>query len=328
MATECNTDLKTVLFPVELRPVFLRDEKPPKAVEHDTATAVAEYRAVPRFLATVDLERNHTFAVVSESYRLVANAEAVRLGRQCFRQVFRQETVEGMEVYNIIMPKTRSFCHIDFIHRGHTIEPWGGDKWGPYLRITNSYNRTKPLRFDLGFCRWICTNGMIFGRENIILRYYHSKDKIGLEDKFEINFGRLKDFEDRFVERMRNLKSYAVPRDHLLALVCKALGVKVEPADLHDRKKRKRLFDFRDRVVGLTQKYTSELGSNGYGILNIITDLASRPSLYISQESMVDPLQKRCGDWVSSFLRAVQYPKFDYLKYLGDFTKTAEALSA
>jgi hypothetical protein len=324
MTAARETDRTLVLFPVERRPLFFREQSSGGSV----GKTGERYHEVPRFEAVVDAERNHTFAVVSERYRLVENREALNLGEHCFRQVFSAATADGMEVFNIILPATRSFCHVDFIHKDHSFEPWGGDRWWPYLRVTNSYNRTKPLRFDLGFCRAICTNGVIFGREHIVFRYYHTHEQIAVEGKFRVDATRLKDLEVRFIEQVHNLKRYYVPPEHMLALACKVLQVEIKPADLRDPRKRKRLVEFRDDVERLTNKYFTELGPNGYAAFNVMTDFASRPMLYISQEAMIDPLQKRCGDWASNFIAAIQDPSFDFNKYLGDFARGAEALSA
>lgn len=332
-----KTDLNLVLFPVETRPLFFREEPAKQAsLFGDEATdelAVEDappptYHQVPRFQAIVDVERNYTFSVVSERYRLVTNREALALGEQCFRQVFSTTTADGMAVFHITVPSTRSFCHVDFIHKDHTFEPFKGDKWWPYLRVTNSYNRTKPLRFDLGFCRAICTNGMIFGAEHIVFRYYHTHDQIGVEGQFRVDATRLKELETRFIEQMHNLKRYYVPAEHMLALVCKALVIEIKPEDLQNPRKRERLVEFRDEIARLSKRYIDELGPNGYAALNVITDFASRPTLYISQEAMIDPLQKRCGDWTTEFLEAIQDPKFDVQQYLGPFTQIADSLNA
>lgn len=325
MASPRITDLELVLFPVEKRPLFFEERVEALSGEDE---APPSYRQVPRFEAIIDVEKNHTFAVVSERYRLVKNQEALKLGEQCFRQMFSTMTADGMEVFNIILPSTRSFCHVDFIHKNHALEPWSGDKWWPYLRVTNSYNRTKPLRFDLGFCRSICTNGMIFGREHVVFRYYHTHEQIAGEGKFKIDATKLKGLEVRFIEQLHNLKRYYVPPEHMLALACKAFDIKIDPADLCNPRKARRLLEFRDEIRKLTDRYFEELGPNGYAALSVLTDFASRPKFYISKEAMIDPLQKRCGDWTTNFLVAIQDPKFDFKNYLGEYARNAEALFA
>jgi hypothetical protein len=323
MSGERNFDLQTVLFAVEKRPVYFRDARKDLFGNEEGDPT---YHEVPRFVAVVDVERNYMFAVVSDQYRLVKNDEALKLGKQCFLRVFSAPTADGMEVFNIIQPNTRSFCHVDFIHKGRSLEPWRGDKWWPYLRVTNSYNRTKPLRFDLGFCRGICTNGVIFGAEHIVFRYYHTHDQIDVEGKFKVDATRLRKLETVFIEQMHGLKRYYVPQEHMLALACKAFDVGVTEEDLSKPRRRKQLLDFRAEITRLTAHYFKDLGPNGYAALNVLSDFATRPRTYISETAMIDPLQKRCGDLTVSFLQAIQERTFDYAKYLGPFAKAARIL--
>jgi hypothetical protein len=324
MARERITDLKTVLFPVERRPVYFRDGQ--KDLFGDEVDEPI-YHEVPRFEAIVDVQRSFTFAVVSDRYRLVKNEEALKLGEQCFLRVFSASTADGMELFNIIQPATRSFCHVDFIHRGHSLEPWKGDKWWPYLRVTNSYNKTKPLRFDLGFCRAICTNGVIFGSEHIVFRYYHTHEQIDVEGKFQVDANRLHKLETTFTGQMHNLHQVEVPPQSMLALACKAFEIQVTEEDLRKPRRRQNLVDFRDRIAQLSTKYFGDLGATGYAALNVLTDFAAQPASYISKEAMIDPLQKRCGDWTVNFLEAIRDPAFDYGKYLGSFSEAAQALN-
>ena len=151
--------IEDVLFPVELLDICYRKNGRPRqrelfeGKENSPAQKHADGIAIPGYRALVDLERNHVFSVVSKDYRLVTNGEAVEMGRQCFKSIFSVATMNSMDLYNIIMPFSRSFCHVDFMARTRGIEPWAGDTWAPFLRVTNSYNRTKMLGFDLGFCR-------------------------------------------------------------------------------------------------------------------------------------------------------------------------------
>lgn len=324
--TRC-TDISTALFPVERRPVFLLADSDPELFDHDPAPA-QQYVKIEKFEAIVDTERKHTFAVVGANYRLVTNEEAIELGRQCFRKVFSQATAEGMEVFNIVMPKTRSFCHIDYINSNGGFEPWQNDKWVPYLRVTNSYNRTKPLTFDLGFCRWICTNGMIFGGKSIRFRFLHTRGAVGEAVEFKTTFGELQELEKRFIEQVHNLKRYYVPAEVMLGLACKVFDISATTEDMRNPRRRDRLVEFRERIVGLTDRYVGELGPNGYAALNVLTDFASRPTLYISPEAMVDRLQKRSGDWVSAFLAAIERKDFDFGEYLDKYAQVAEVLAA
>ncbi len=334
MTADRNTDLETVLFPVEKRPIYLctpkGDLNPADTSTHlfgDNESDDPSYEQIPRFMAVVDVENNHVFSVVTEKYRLVTNREALTLAADCFLRVFSTATADGMEVFNITQPATRSFCHVDYVYKGHNLEPWPGDEWWPFLRVTNSYNRTKPLRFDLGFCRGICTNGIIFGKEHIVFRYYHTHDAIDAEGKFDVESTRLKALETRFIAQIHNLRRFYVPPEHMLALACKAFEIQITPSDLDKPRRKEQLVQFRSEIDRLRKKYFEEMGPNGYAALNVLTDFAARPHSYISREAMVDPLQKRCGDWTTSFLEAIKDTSFDYAKYLGAFAQSAQLLA-
>ena len=321
------TDISTALFPVERRPVFFVEDSALELSDRDQAPQQRHVQ-VERFEAIVDTQRKHTFAVVGPNYRLVTNEEAIELGRQCFRKVFSQATDEGMEVFNIVMPKTRSFCHIDYINSNGGFEPWQNDRWVPYLRVTNSYNRTKPLTFDLGFCRWICTNGMIFGGKSIRFRFLHTRGAVGESVEFKTTFRELQELETRFIEQVHNLKRYYVPAEVMLGLTCKVFDINASAQDMRNPRRRDRLMEFRECIGTLTKRYFEELGPNGYAALNVLTDFASRPTLYISPEAMVDRLQKRSGDWVSAFLTAIERKDFEFGEYLDKYAQVAEVLAA
>jgi hypothetical protein len=331
VAQKRRTALGDVLFPVEMRHVYFCSDDSPKPAEQTDLFGEGEtksYHRIPHFKAVVDVERNNVFSVVTEGYRLVLNEEAIKLGEECFKTVFSQGTAQGMEVFNITSPKTRSFCHVDFIHKGSSFEPWAGDKWVPFLRVTNSYNRTKPLGFDVGFCRWICTNGLVFGEKSIRVRYVHTKGAVKKTTEFHTTFGELKTLEKQFIEKLHNLKRFYVPEKEMLPLLLKVFRVRVGQEDLSKPKRREQLLALRENVTSLTRKYFDDIGPNGYAALNVLTDFASRPEVYISPETVINQLQKRSGDWVEGFITEIKQDSFNFDTYMGEYRESARVLSA
>ena len=141
-----QTDLQKVLFPVEEQPIFFMPRK-------------YDFKKIKNYKAIVNKSNNTIISVVSSDYQLITNERALELGKKCFKQVFQTINTNDMEVYNITFPQTRSFCHIDVIHKNYTLNIGKKEVWLPFIRITNSYNRTKALCFDFGFCRELCENG-------------------------------------------------------------------------------------------------------------------------------------------------------------------------
>jgi hypothetical protein len=257
------------------------------------------------------------FSVVTSDYDLVTNEKALELGRLCFKEVFTITDVRKMKSFNVIMPATRSFCHMDFLHDGAEFQPFDKDSWQPYLRITNSYNRMYALNFDLGFCRKICKNGVIFGKKNIVFKFVHTKSSPDPALKFKLRAGELSKMEAEFTEALLNLKRFHVPRKVMWALACKVF----EQSCPDDASKRlQELWELKQRAIaGLTETYFGTLGENGYAALNVLTDFASRPVGMISAEQRIDGLQRQSGSWMGEFIAAMEHRDFNFETYLGEY---------
>ena len=302
---QCKYSLEDLLFPVALCDIWV--EIPAKACVKPA-----------RFKAVTALDRKYVFAVVAEDYQLITNKEAIELGRECFQSVFSLLHGSDMELFNIVTPTTRSFCHIDYTHRQSEFNPFGGDTWIPYIRITNSYNRMFALNFDLGFCRRICWNGIIFGRKNIVFKFNHSKRAGEPSAKFRLRAGEFRDLEIQFVESLENLKRFYVPRNVTWALTCKVFGLPKLP-DLPSPKPREIWDERRKHIHQLTKRYFTEIGDNGYAAFNVLTDFATRPVGYISADIQINALQQKAGDWIQPFITAVQSRDFSFTRYLGEY---------
>lgn len=99
-------DPKEAFFPVEMRPLFM-----------PAADAFDGYQQLKRHFAVVDMERQNPFSVVTDDYKLVTNKAAYDMAAEVMKKVFHTTQISDMECLNITMPKTRSFCHIDLIHK-------------------------------------------------------------------------------------------------------------------------------------------------------------------------------------------------------------------
>lgn len=305
-------EIEDALFPVELKPVF---------VDTSADNFFLNPQIIRDFQAVVDLDKKRIFAVVAQNYRLITNQEALQLGKVCFRQVFKLTNIEDMKLYNIIMPKTRSFCHIDYLHESAQFDAFKDDPWVPYIRITNSYNRMFALNFDLGFCRSICKNGIIFGKKNIEFKFHHSRNGKDPVVEFNLRAGAFTKIEAEFLESLKNLKRYHVPQKFMWPLACKVFEISVPSPE---KKKQQEIFENRKiHIESLKNEYFSLMGENGYAALNVLTDFASRPIGYISEENSIDSLQKKTGEWIIEFVKAIEHREFNFEDFLGDYAKLA-----
>jgi len=312
--------LQELLFPVEFRPVYV------PLLAHDRGQLFPDEKLteIERFRAVTDVESGYVFSIVGEDYKLVTNREAIELGKECFRTVFKLTDDSKMALFNVIMPGTRSFCHIDFLYMGAISESRKGDPWAPFLRVTNSYNRTFSLNFDLGFCRGICRNGMIFGKRSIEFKFVHSR-RTGSDPRaaFRLREGEFVKLEADFVEKLENLRRYHVPTKLMWPLFCKVFRVSMA-GDKELTPRQKEIWEKRESVVQeLTAKYFRELGENGYAALSVLTDYASRPTVEFSVEQRVNTLQTYSGQWVQEFVSVIQKKGFSFEEYLGEYAQLA-----
>ena len=193
--------LHKACFPVTLTDVY---------VGHASRRA-KRYRAVVPVYSGVD---GDPFAIVTDRYRLIRNEDVIDLGHEAFERLFGSHCRARMTVFNVVTATGRGSFFADFtapeldcsirIPRSNgSIEP-NGDPTRHifFLRTVNSYNRTQAVRLEVGICRWICRNGMIFGKQSIQFRDPHHKTKQQLMDQIAEHAERLRteDLPDKIGE--------------------------------------------------------------------------------------------------------------------------------
>lgn len=310
-------DPAEAFFPVEMRPLFM-----------PTADDLDKYQKLMRHFAVVDVERQNPFAVVTDDYELVTNKAAYDMAAEVMKKVFHTTHVGDMECLNITMPKTRSFCHIDLIHKDANFLVDEKDEWTAFLRITNSYNRTRRLRFELGFCRWICLNGMIFGSKSIEFSNAHTRSGTFKIERYMDQIGDIRKLEAALVEKLHRLKRYYVPQEEMLPILCSAFDIKVTRDVLEKKRRVDYLVTLREQARTLTNSYFSKMGPHGYAALNVLTDYASRPNGLIAPEANIHVLQQKAGSWMDDFISAIQSSDFSFDSYLADYRQTAELIES
>ena len=150
-------ELNDILFPVEEHPVFVSVVEPGR-----------EWRLpVPDKKAIVNRTTRRVLGIVSRGYRLVTNREALDMARECCRTAFPETHTGERSETAIDAPATGGHCYIDLVHNSAVLDfqmvsavdrP---EVFGPFIRVTNSYNGLRALAFDVGFYRKVCKNGMI-----------------------------------------------------------------------------------------------------------------------------------------------------------------------
>lgn len=311
------TQIDEILFPVEEHPVFV--SVPTKSGERRLS--------VPDKKAIVKKNTNRVLGVVSRGYRLVTNREALDWAYQCCQTSFPETKPGEWEVKATDAPSTGGHCFIDLVHNSAALDfefvpaKDRPDAFGPFIRVTNSYNGLRALAFDIGFFRKICRNGLILPESIIRFRFTHLQRDIGKVIKFEVAHERLSKLRTGFMEYLDVLKDCKVTRPEFEPLFRVALMIR-EPKDMKPDSPIARDWKVLSQHLDtLCSRYRDELGENAYAVFNAITDFASHPPVNQCVHRDRHSFQRLAGDWMSRFSKVCRQPKFAISGYLEDLAK-------
>lgn len=281
-------------------------------------------KKIPGYKAIVDRETGRTLSVVSSKYRLVHNREAYKIADYVVRAIFEGKTLHDFQCYNILMPKTKGSCRIDLIIPNNFNQLFSSEKesWTPFVRISNSYNRTLVLKYEIGFCRWICKNGMIFGQTGVRFALTHleritSKEIDILIERSKKQIGDIGSLWNAFERKMQILHDIMLPLSSALAIYCKAFDIIVNKGETTDVQEEVLALRAK-QIVTSSKDYFKELGNNAYAMMNVLSDFASFPEWTNNRANFVDGYQRRVGKWVDEFIAETQKSDFNLSRYIGD----------
>lgn len=306
------TKLNEVLFPVEEHPVFVSC----------TENGKEQRLAVPGKKAIVNRTSHRVLGIVSRDYRLVSNAEAIDMAQTCCRTVFPETNPGEWQVRTIDAPSTAGYCHFDLIHNsaaldfGFVTPNQRPEVFGPFIRVTNSYNGLRALGFDIGYYRKVCKNGLILPETIIRFKFDHLRRSIGETIQFQIAHDRLSKFKATFTDSLAGLRNCAVARSQFESLI---LGVLLLRPPEHLEPESREAVDWQQLKIHLTEmstRYADELGENAYAAFNAITEFASHPLESVIVRRDRHSLQRLAGSWLTSFNADCRKPDFSVSRHL------------
>ena len=302
-------ELQEVMFEVATRPLFVK----------------VGNREVPArdSQAIVEFPSGRVLSVVGRGYKLVSHAEALGLAHDCARAAFPETKPGEWQVASVDAPSTGSTCFIDLAHNSAALDFSGlaaNDKpevYGPFVRVTNSYNRTRALCFDIGYSRKICKNGLIMKSSLISFKMNHQQREIREAVKFEIAHDRLAKQKQDFQAFLGRLRACPVPTTAISGFASDVLGFRPPLAALPRTDTRWAAWGALSQVVAeASRRYEQDLGANAYAVLNVVTELASRPPDNALVRCDRHALQRKAGEWASAFAAVCVEKEFDLGRYL------------
>jgi len=348
--------LQDAFFETEILPIYWFDS-------NDRRHKIAGQQTI------IDKKERRAISVVSTSYQFIHNFDAYKLADRVIQRVFNGLTLNDFECFNVYMPQSKGSCRIDLILRSaNSIFPNLIDTWMPFIRISNSYNKTLVLKYEIGFCRGICLNGVIFDQRGITIRIPHSQKVNMYRIKRMIdNLKEVKGIQsliDEFCEKINTLKSFEFPESiefpetvvlpelikfpvfFALAMYCKAFNIVVKHEEIYGTvekeeadgivqkraitpKRIEQLTEEARLIINRAEQYFDEHGYNAYAIFNVLTDYATYPVAYSRHSIYIHGHQKKVGNWADDFIAEIQKPDFSLDKYFGeDIMKSAFVLES
>jgi hypothetical protein len=309
--TSPSEKMEEILFDVRLQNIYSEFRFPGTLFNLPVSAA--------NHLAIVNQDNGQILSTVSKNYKLISNKEALEMGKEIFIQLYPKVKIEELIPFKVVYPKTLGSVRIDLIHKDVNFSVWELESWLPYLRTTNSYNRSYALSYEIGFVRKLCSNGVLFQKDTMKLKYLHYNN-----NRIEVlnDISQIKETSDLFIRQCQGLRNYELPRELMVALVFQILNIKLDLLkDRLDFKKINYLKNWIELIKMLSKRYFDELGSNAYSAFNVVTDLVSHQEEYknITGYSFdVRSFYIKPTDWMEAFLQKSATRDFDYEEYLAE----------
>ncbi len=285
-----------IFFPVEVRDLYA-DIGPSRSLRRRTVSGASLYRAkmlhrVAGRQAIVNVRDKTVVGVVSSSYRLFTNHEAMDAAYEVCSLVFPETHPSEWTLNSVDAPATGSYCHIDLTHNTTALQfayvmkgarTEVPDAFGPFIRVSNSYNGSRALAFSIGFYRKVCTNGLVSPEDIVRFRFEHTRKDMKSKIEFQVERKRLTEAKQSFLDSFRALRECPVDRTHFVRLIRSVLAIANprESPTKTDRslseKEEQDLANLNKHLDTISDKYALEQGENAYAVLNAVTDLASHP---------------------------------------------------
>jgi hypothetical protein len=279
----------------------------------------------------INTQTGDGLSIVSEKHQPVSHRDAYLLGRDIFRQLFKCTPDIYKEELNT---STTDYC-VDLVNEKCKIVMTSSgieyhtpsedhlqveyitqhinlhddtyldlsivnnnfrDEYYPFVRVTNYLRSHQLFVIEVGYYRWKCSNGLMFGRKTeSTFEHSYICPGIGyITLMAENHFHRYdRHFLTNAIELWSLLKTY-VPKTDMKLLV-----MQLFEEDLYRLKLAERL-SVMNQLNILVEKYVLEIGENANAMINVATDL-----LKLLPCNRVSPsyLQAAVGEWMKRIPR-------------------------
>lgn len=247
--------LSNLLFQIDTKPLYFENSK-------GEMTPLNGYNAIFR------KEEDQLFTFQQNKEKIISNGEALSLGKQVFKKLYPQIRIEELRAFKVCYPDSKKFCQIRLVHEAINFEVFNQDNWYPYLEIINCFDNPNNTSCELGFVRWLCCNGVSFGKK----MRFNLKNSLDLLN-YNLN-QRAKNLQEEFTKTLKRMKNHQITERQFDLEIMSAFS------DIINAPPNSWTYRWLDSIVNqLKPKYLNEMGDNAYAALNIISDITSNQML-------------------------------------------------
>lgn len=169
------------------------------------------------------------------------------------KKLFGATSINDIYIKHMEFGRKKQWFNAQLVHTGSGVII-DGEKFNPYINIAYSYNTVTKVKFEIGFYRSACNNGMVSGFKEL------SKMEIKPENLFDVPFWvnpcLIAFLTKRFEFQIRVLKNTSLRGEQIQNWIEKNVSKW-------------------NISRSLVFRYMEELGENAYTLLNVLTDSAS-----------------------------------------------------
>lgn len=284
---------------------------------------------IPRKKALLHQPTGRVLGVVGTDYRVVTNREALALAHTVCARAFPGVAAAEWDPGRVTASRSFGQASIDLQHRTHILNLSHGDRqkddpYTPFVRVTNSFNGTRALRFDFGFIRQHCANGCIFERDLASLVVSHGNRELATLD-VKVGALSLGQKWEQFSSMLHTLKATAVSAPTAHDLVATLLTL--PPLERCQADWQKAYHAALEAEIQTRHaRYETELGANAYSVFNTVTDFAARPPDFRLFNRTRATLEQRAGTWLRTVAAdTAKTTPFDWPAHLSALRKFLRA---
>lgn len=169
------------------------------------------------------------------------------------KKLFGATSIRDLYLQHLEYGRKKQWFNAQIVHTGTGVMI-DGEKFNPYVNISYSYNAVTKIKFEIGFYRYACSNGLIRGGKEL------SKMEIKPEHIFNVPFWinpcLVKYLTQQFDNQVRILKKTRLRGETIQSWIQRNV-----PRWNISRE--------------LMMRYQHEMGDTAWGLVNILTDAAS-----------------------------------------------------